>query len=228
MTPASPRSRRVLLSALGSVVLGGCLSEDAGSQGGEPSDENGADDEARHSYPTFDVTGDELNEEKTSLRPEVRVSRQPSESHPGQIEVAVTNAGSAPVTLAGGAPRPFSGLRSPWREPDSEPVVALFPSDTEHVSVEHVDGAYGDFEDRAEPVDGCWLVEAVHQDAVRVQRTIEPGDELGQTYSVYGRTATEECLPAGSYRFVDPRWEVDPQDGDEYTVEWGFTLDVEY
>ena len=51
--------------------------------------------------------------------------------------------------------------------------------------------------------------------------TLDPGEQLTRTYSVWGDTATEGCMPPGEYRFGVRNNRPDPP------MEWTFTLLIE-
>lgn len=173
-------------------------------------------------FPDLSVTGDEIPEGHVSgLSASVELTRQYSEDEPTRLGISVTNRSDAPRHVTFGPSPPFSSYRGEQKAGSA--LAILVPDDRTHVHVGRVDDADGEPED---PVDGCWQVGGLGWNDVARLETLDPGESLTGTYSVFASTENEDCLPTGEYRFEE-HWVNEPDSSPGFSVDWGFTLSVE-
>lgn len=173
-------------------------------------------------FPEFSVAGDEIPDgHESGLSASVELTRQYSEDEPAQLAFSVTNRSDSSRHVSFGPSPPLSTY--PGEQKGGSALAVLVPDDRTHVHVGRVGDADGEPED---PVGGCWQVVGVGWNDVARTETLDPGESLTGTYSVFASTENEDCLPTGEYRFEE-HWVNDPGSSPEFSVDWGFTLAVE-
>lgn len=188
-------------------------------------------------YPSIAVTGD-TQSRNVPFRLGVEKLRDFSADAPARIRGTFENHSSTEQTVGFGPIQPFSNI---WSDGDS--LLVLIPTDRE---VQRY--ALGTDEQIIpdNPVEGCWqttLVRFIRHDALRWQ-SLDAGKRIQTEYAVlhYPRqeimeatidewfgpqSESDDCLPAGEYRFEEsfpPKLGTDAT-WDEFT--WGFTLTIE-
>jgi len=179
--------------------------------------------QAGNGYPTLAAEGDDVTAaENGGITPFVTVTRQFTGNAPAQLRITLLNRSRQEREVAFGASPPFSEY---WNENATDARLYIVPEYLEYVNVvaaedgESIDG-------RPEnPVDGCWQIETVERLDILERRTLDPCDAISETYTVFGGTTNDICVPTDDYRFENS-WYTTGSESEEISIEWGFDLVV--
>ncbi|WP_424001024.1 hypothetical protein ACOZ4I_15230 [Haloarcula salina] len=185
--------RRAFLTAAGVAYvsgLGGCVSSDEESR----SPEHTTSSAEYGPTPTegTQTSTDVFSPSASELSFTANVLNQATTEEPPSIEIALINNATEPIEIEYGAALLFSddSGSTEWGE-----EIAIEPESS---------GA--NLGSNPERTDGCWSVASdTYLEIISIADfiTLNPGDQFTETVFVYSRSETDECYPAGTYRFED-------------------------
>lgn len=168
-------------------------------------------------FPVVSVTGDPVpSDRQVSIT--VEVVEQFSPSSPAELEVKFTNEAQTKREFDFDSVSPFGPIVG---RSDTGDRIHVVPNDDETGA-----GPYPAVIPQS-PIDGCWkLVDTYHTDLFGLLWPANSGATTRMTYAVLDDPDTEDCLPAGEYRFEDEWGERSPDDG-FLDYSWGFTVELQ-
>lgn len=161
-------------------------------------------------------------DEPANARIDVTVLEQFSEQTPARIEISYTSTAPNEREVDFGSSPPFSEYWSTGRE---SPRLVIIPDDHSHISPTGTEPSDSKNPDSTQlvpdsPVDGCWRAPNFAVFGVGHTRTLAPQETVSEGYTVLGHVDNENCLPSGTYHFVQEHYFGHDQS-------WGFTIQLE-
>lgn len=168
-------------------------------------------------FPVISVTGDPVPPDR-QVSITVKVVEQFSSSSPADLRIEFTNEAQTRREFDFGSVSPFEAIVG---YSDAVHRIHAIPNDDKAGA-----GPYPAVVPKS-PIDGCWkLPDTYHTDTFGLLWPADSGATTRMTYAVLDDLDSEDCLPAGEYRFEDGWGERFP-DNEFVNYSWGFTVELQ-